>query len=149
MVDDKNSIVKRKGSLGSILSTGSSTVEKHSSTLSLKLDEPVSYHSDGEESTVVVVDGISAENIDENSGNSLQSPDEKALRLAQPSYSELFDSDKINLNAIRLRTDLNRIMNGFTADVSDEIPVLRYSQEIQRKNFKKPEIRRTRQCEIL
>jgi hypothetical protein len=109
---------------------------------------------DPRDSTVVLVEGISAAldedfDISETSDASPGPQSNRSTILAQPSYSEFFDTEKMNRCSIRLRTDLNEIMNSFTSGVDDELGVLRYSHEIERKDFRVPQKKETQKCQIL
>jgi hypothetical protein len=110
---------------------------------------------DERDSTVVLVEGISNvldEDLDISEisdGSAGTQSNRRNPKLSQPSYSEFFDTEKMNRCSIRLRTDLNEIMNSFTSGVDDELQVLRYSQEIERKNFQVPLKKGTQKCQIL
>ncbi len=137
-----SSTVNPKMSKQSLLDTGSSTVEN------LYADQSVD-----KESTVVLVDGVSGA-LDETLDRSdrIRPFGYSYSKLAQPSYSEFFVPDKMNLHSIRLRTDLNEIMNSFSTQVNDELGVIRYSAETERKKLHRPAASATyhkRTCQIL
>lgn len=140
-----NSSLRPQISKESLLSTGSSTIEIHCSAATR--ESYIHTRNYSEESTVVLIDGVSTVLDD-----SVPLSPHMVSKLTQPSYSEFFDMEKMKLHSIRLRTDLNEIMNSFTSNVDEGIPVLRYSQELVRNDVKtthQNSKKRTRKCQIL
>lgn len=132
-----------------MLSTGSSTIAQHSS-----VQRASHRRGESEDSTVVLIDGNASGLNDNWEHPHIQRPRPIEREFPRPSYSEFFDTEKMKLSSIRLRTDLNQIVNMFNSQVDEEIPVLRYSQDLRRQNITKQvksrkDKKRSRKCQIL